>query len=101
MQYAVISTGNKQYIVKPGDEVVVDAMTSEVGSNIVFDDVRLFVDDENVEIGTPTVSRKVEATVISNLQSKKVVGMRNNAGGHQRKFGHRQQHTKVKINSIQ
>ncbi|HSG31687.1 MAG TPA: 50S ribosomal protein L21, partial [Thermodesulfobacteriota bacterium] len=53
---AVIRTGGKQYVVKPGDVIDVELLNSEDGSNVEFDDVLLVSDDaSDVKVGSPTV----------------------------------------------
>lgn len=95
---AVIRTGGKQYVVQPGQQLQVEKLKADVGQKVIFDDV-LMVDEK---VGTPKVSgAKVSATVVFQGKTKKVTGVKfHNKVRYRRTFGHRQQVTKVKIDSI-
>ncbi len=98
--FAVIRTGGKQYLVKPGETLSIEKLNVEAGQAMTFDDV-LFVGDESMTIGTPNVKAKVSATVIENGRGKKVHGVKfHNKVRYRRTFGHRQDYTKVKIEKI-
>jgi len=98
---AVIRTGGKQYIIQPGDELKVEKLNVEVGKTVTLDDV-LLVDDKDMKLGNPKVAgMKVTATVLENGQGKKVTGVKfHNKVRYRRTFGHRQEFTKLKINTI-
>ena len=51
--YAVIETGGKQHKVEKGMILSVDLLKDEVGKKITFDNVLLYVDGDNVEVGQP------------------------------------------------
>jgi len=57
--FAVIQTGGKQYIVREGQELKIEKLDQEVGSNVDFD-VLLVSDEEGTttEVGTPILSGK-------------------------------------------
>ena len=62
--YAVIESGGKQHKVEEGEFLSVDLLSDEPGKKITFDNVLLYVDDDNVEIGQPYLSNvKVTAEV--------------------------------------
>jgi large subunit ribosomal protein L21 len=70
---AVIVSGGKQYRVAPGDEILVDRLDQEPGSEISFERVLLVVDEEKTEIGTPHVSGvKVGAKVLGHRRGPKI-----------------------------
>lgn len=99
--FAVIATGGKQYLVQPGETIDIEKLPIEAGKPVVFDQV-LLVNDKEAKVGMPTVSgAKVEGTVVSQFQAKKVIGVKfHNKVRYRRKFGHRQEKTKVKIEKI-
>lgn len=70
---AVIETGGKQYIVRKGDEILVDALNTDK-KTISFDP--LLVSDEegtNTQVGTPTLSgAKVTCKVLGEEKGDKV-----------------------------
>ena len=51
--YAVIESGGKQHKVEKGMKLSVDLLQDEPGKKIIFDNVLLYVDGDNVEIGQP------------------------------------------------
>ena len=101
-QFAVIKTGGKQYIVKPGQRLKIEKLATEEGGNIEFGEVLLVVDGEKVEIGTPTVkSAKVSAKVLRHARDKKKIIFRYHSKTRYRKMkGHRQHFTEVEIINI-
>ena len=52
--YAIIQTGGKQYKVEVGDEVLVEKLDAEIGTEVAFD-VLLVADGETVNVGNPFV----------------------------------------------
>lgn len=99
---AVIVTGGKQYSVKEGDELFIEKLNVEAEDTVVFDQVLAVVDGENSKFGTPVVAgAKVEAKVIKNGKSKKVVVFKYRPKKDSKSIrGHRQPYTKVKIEKI-
>jgi len=102
MLYAVIETGGKQVKVTEGEIVHIERLPNEEASEVVFDRVLLCGEDGAVKIGTPYVEgAKVEAKVVKNGKSKKVVVFKYNAKkNYRRKQGHRQPYTRVQIEKI-
>lgn len=109
MQYAVIKTGGKQYVVAPGDLVTIEklgrgAATQDLkkGDSITFDEVLLTDSGSATTIGTPTVSgAKVTATVYSVGRAKKVEVVKYKAkSNYLKRNGHRQPFVKVKIDTV-
>lgn len=99
---AVIKTGGKQYIVKPGQKLKVEKIEGEEGKGIKFSDVLLVEKDEKVEIGQPTVGgATVSATILKQGKGEKVIAFKYKAKKrYHRKRGHRQLFTEVEIKSI-
>ena len=63
--YAVIESGGKQHKVEKGMTLPVDLLKDEPGAKITFENVLLYVDDKNVEIGQPYLSNvKVTACLL-------------------------------------
>ena len=100
--YAIIETGGKQYKVQPGDEIFIEKLNAAEGDKVTFDKVFAVCDEKKgMTIGDPTVDAKVEATVIKNGKGKKIrIFKMKSKKGYRRRQGHRQQYTKVKIDSI-
>jgi large subunit ribosomal protein L21 len=100
MQYAIIETGGKQYQVEVGKSYEFELLTAE--GQVTFDKVLLFVDGEDVQLGTPylkdfTVEGKLEETV----KGDKIDILRYKSKSRYRKHtGHRQKYSKVTIEAI-
>ena len=104
-QFAVMKTGGKQYIVREGDLLSLEKLEGGAGDTLTFSEVLLVTDDtgENVTVGTPlVVGAKVEGKLVEQGKGKKIFVIKYKPKVHyRRKRGHRQLHTKVKIEKIQ
>ena len=89
-------------MVKEGDTVRVEKLSTEPGKKHVFDKVLLFSKDEKeVELGTPFLEKKVEATVLDSAKDKKIRVFKMKAKkGYRKTYGHRQPYTEVQITKI-
>jgi len=100
--YAVVETGSKQYRVKAGDVLNVELLNVEPGKTIDLAPVLAVSDGKELSIGTPDIKQvKVTATVIKHFRGEKVFSFRTRRRkNYQRKVGHRQEITSLKIESI-
>ena len=100
--YAVIETGGKQHKVEKGMVLSVDLLKDEVGKKITFDNVLLYVDGDNVEVGQPYLENvKVTAQVKDVVKGDKISILRFRRRKHSmRKVGHRAKHSKIEIKDI-
>jgi large subunit ribosomal protein L21 len=100
--YAIIATGGKQYKVSEGDYIKVEKLDAAVGDTVTFDQVLAVKDDTALKAGPETAGAKVNAVVIENGKSKKVIVYKyKNKTGYHKKNGHRQLYTKVRIEAIE
>jgi large subunit ribosomal protein L21 len=100
--FAVLKTGGKQYKVAPDDIFLVEKLAAEAGETVEFAEV-LMLGGETVTIGAPTVAGAVvRAEVLEQTKGPKVISFKKRRRKHssQRKRGHRQQLTRVKITEI-
>lgn len=99
--YAIIATGGKQYKVAEGDIIKVEKLGVGEGETVTFDQV-LAVNNGELVVGTPVVAgAKVSAKVLGDVKAKKVIVYRyKRKSGYHKKNGHRQQYTKVQVESI-
>ena len=99
--YAIIRTGGKQYKVAVGDEVLVEKLDAEVGSEVAFE-VLMLCGEEGVQVGKPVVEGvSAKAEVVEHGKGKKVIVFKYKPKkNYRKKQGHRQPYTKVKINAI-
>jgi large subunit ribosomal protein L21 len=100
--YAVIRTGGKQYRVSTGEKLKIEKLTSDVGKELVLDEVLLVGEGQAVKVGTPVVKgASVKAKIVSHGLGEKVMTFkmrrRKNSKRHR---GHRQGYTEIEITSI-
>jgi len=100
--YAMVEIGGQQFKVAPGEEILTQKLSAEVGSKVSFDRVLMVVDGETVNVGRPVVSgARVEGTVAGELRAPKIIVFKKKRRkGYARTRGHRQQHTRVRIEQI-
>ncbi len=100
--YAVIKTGGKQYKVSEGDLLKVEMLDGAVGDTIELDQV-LMVGGAEVKLGTPLVpGAKVKAQIVAQEKDKKIIVFKSKRRqGYRKKFGHRQQITRLKVAAIE
>ena len=100
--YAVIKTGGKQYRVATGDKIKIEAITADVGQEIVMDQVLAVGDGSSLATGSPLVSgASVAAKVIAQGAHKKVRIFKLRRRKHSRRSqGHRQRYTEIEIGAI-
>jgi large subunit ribosomal protein L21 len=97
--FAVVKTGGKQYRVAANDVITVEKLVAETGATVSFDEV-LMLGGEEVRVGAPFVAgASVKAEVLEHLKGPKTISFvkRRRKHSSQRKRGHRQQLTRVKI----
>jgi len=100
--YAVIKTGGKQYKVAKDDVIKVEKMAGEPGDSVDLSEVLLVGDDKGQTVGAPLIEgAKVAATVLEQKRDKKVIIFKKKRRqGYQRKNGHRQNLTVLRITDI-
>ncbi len=103
MKYAIVESGGKQFKAVEGSTLEVDLLPVEVGEQVDLDQVLLFVDDEDVKVGAPQLDgAKVKTTVVSHIKGPKLVIFKYRPKKRIRvKTGHRQQYTRLMVNSIE
>ena len=100
--YAIIETGGKQYKVSEGDIINVEKLGVEAGSEYTFENVLAVNNGEKLTVGTPVVAgASVVASVIGDGKAKKVIVYKYKPKKtFNKKNGHRQPFTKLKIEKI-
>ena len=100
--YAIIKTGGKQYRVAVGDNLKVETLNAEVGSQVTLSEVLAVSDGNELKVGAPFVEgASVTATVVSHGRHDKVRIFKMRRRKHSIKSaGHRQNYTELKIDSI-
>ena len=101
---AVIKTQGRQFTVKEGDVLKVNRYrNTEAGSLIDIKEVLMFEDDAGIHLGNPLVANAiVHAKILENKRDKKILVLKHRRrGGFQRKQGHRQELSIIKIEGIE
>ena len=101
--FAIISADGRQYRVGMGDIIRFDRMKAEPGDSFETAKVLAIAEEDNkLKIGSPVVEgAKVEGTVLQHGKDKKIIVFkRKRRKTYRRKYGHRQDHTLVKIDKI-
>jgi len=100
--FAIVNIKGRQYRISENDKVFVPLLKEKIGSKVSFSDVLMFTgDDKSFQIGAPTLSMNVEATVLDHVKDDKVIVFKKKRRkGYKRTQGHRQQYTQIEINSI-
>ncbi len=100
--YAIIVDGGRQYRVEPGMELDLDYRESAAGDSLTLGTVLCVGGDTGLKLGTPTLEgASVTASVIGLSQDKKIYVQKFRRRKHfDKRTGHRQMHTRVRIESI-
>jgi large subunit ribosomal protein L21 len=100
--YAIVRSGGKQYRVEEKGIVTVDKLVGEAGESITLGEVLYVGGTDNPQWGKPTVAgASVTATIVEQAKGKKINAFIYKAKKNIRKhWGHRQQLTRVRIESI-
>ena len=100
--FAVLKTGGKQYKVASGDVLKVERLAGEAGDRVQFNEVLMLGGDKPV-IGAPLVDdAAVQAEIVDQIKGPKLIHFvkRRRKHSSQRKKGHRQQLTVLRITEI-
>lgn len=102
MKYAIVEDGGKQYKAVEGGTIDVDRFPSEPGEQVDLERVLLISDGEEFSIGAPLIEgAKVQATVVAQIKGPKIIVFKYKPKKRYRvKKGHRQQYTRLQIDSI-
>ena len=100
--YAVIKSGGKQHKVSEGEEILLEKLSLDEGEFIEFSEVLAVNKDGNLNVGKPLLEGAiVKGKVINHLKTKKITVIKmKRRKDYRKKQGHRQNLTKVKIESI-
>ena len=100
--YAVIKSGGKQHKVSEGEEILLEKISLDEGDVIEFSEVLAVNKDGNLNVGKPLLEGAVvKGKVMNHLKTKKITVIKmKRRKDYRKKQGHRQNLTKVKIESI-
>jgi large subunit ribosomal protein L21 len=99
--YAVIASGGKQEKVSEGQQVALELLDGDEGSEVKLTPV-LFVDGDTVLAGADALAKvSVTGKIVGTTKGPKINGFTYKRRTNQRRrYGHRQHYTVVEITSI-
>jgi large subunit ribosomal protein L21 len=100
--YAVVKTGGHQYKASVGDELIIERLPDEVGTQIELDQVYLVADEDEVLVGQPTVDGAlVRATILEEFRGPKILVFKYKPKErYRRRLGHRQTYMRLRVDEI-
>tara|TARA_B100001179_G_scaffold85033_1_gene60118 strand:- start:660 stop:1049 length:390 start_codon:yes stop_codon:yes gene_type:complete len=101
--YSIIEISGKQYRVSEGETIKVSSQDWKVGDTVKLNNVLLTDSGENISFGTPIVAgASVTIEIMEHNREKKLlIYKKKRRKGYQRKNGHRQGYSLLKVNKIQ
>ncbi len=98
--FAVIKVGGNQYRVNPGETVVVDRLSGEIGSTVSYPAL-LIADGDQVHLGAEAGKTAITAKILSHEKGEKIHIRRfRSKSRHRRHIGFRALTTTLAIESI-
>ena len=101
--YAVFASGGRQHRVEVGNLIDVEKLDNAVGETVTFPSVLAIAgEDGQSQAGTPYLENvSVTGEVVEQGRAKKIVVFKSKRRkGYNRKMGHRQSYTRIKITAI-
>lgn len=100
--YAIIKTGGKQYRVSEGQTLRVEKLVADQGAKVEFGEVLMVANGDKINVGAPLIKgAKVSAEVVEHGRGKKIKIIKfRRRKHHEKRMGHRQDYTAVKITGI-
>ncbi len=100
--YAIVEIAGKQFKVKPGMVLNVPTLNVEPGKKFGVERVLAYSDGKALKVGTPALTDvKVDSTVVSHGRDRKIIVFKKKRRkGYQKKQGHRQGITTIKVEKI-
>ncbi len=72
--YAIVQTGGKQYKVQTGDQVKVEKLIGEPGTEIELNQVLAVATPEGLTVGKPLLTEAtVKATIVRTARDRKII----------------------------
>ena len=101
--YSIVKISGKQYCVSEGDTIKVSSQDWKVGDQVKLDQVLLTDNGKIIEVGTPKVNgASVTVEILEHNREKKLlIYKKKRRKGYQRKNGHRQGYSLLKVNKLQ
>ncbi|MBS1489445.1 MAG: 50S ribosomal protein L21 [Bacteroidetes bacterium] len=100
--YAIVDIAGQQVKVAKDQYIYAPKMEGEAGKAVSFDKVLLLDNGTAVQVGTPALAGvKVSGKILEHVKGDKVIVFKKKRRkGYAKKNGHRQQFTKIQIETI-
>jgi large subunit ribosomal protein L21 len=100
--YAIVDIAGKQFKVEANKYLYAPLMEGQNGTQVFFDKVLLIDDGASVSVGTPVIKgASISGKIMEHVKGdKEIVFKKKRRKGYAKKNGHRQQYTRVMIESI-
>ena len=100
--YAIVEILGQQFKVEEGKSIFVHRLPNEPGDSVTFDKVYLIENGDDIRVGKPVIEGcSVKAKVEEHVRGQKVlVFKKKRRKSYQKMTGHRQDFTKISIESI-
>lgn len=100
--YAIVQTGGKQHKVQPGENVKVERLQGDEGSQIQLNNVLAVSEESGLLVGNPYVpNASVQATILRTDRDRKIIVFKKKRRkAYHKKQGHRQWYSLVRIDDI-
>jgi len=101
--YAIVAASGQQFWLQPNRYIDLDRLSAEVGDTVTLDSVLLLKDAQGTSLGQPFVKgASVELKVLAHRRGPKLIVYKMRPKKKtRRKNGHRQELTRVMVQSIQ
>jgi large subunit ribosomal protein L21 len=102
IMYAIVDIAGKQFKVEANKYLYAPLMDGQAGAQVSFDKVLLIDDGSSVSVGTPVLKgASISGKIMEHVKGdKEIVFKKKRRKGYAKKNGHRQQYTRVMIESI-
>ncbi len=100
--YAIVNIAGQQFKVQKDQQIIVHRITGPEGKNLEFTDVIMGENGGKLKIGASALKgASVKAKIVGHLRGDKVIIFKKKRRkGYQKQSGHRQDLTRIQIESI-
>ena len=100
--YAIVDIAGKQYRAEKDKFIYTDKLAGNEGDKVEFAQILLVGNNDKIQIGAPAIKgATITGTILSHVKGDKVIIFKKKRRkGYKKRNGHRQQYTKVMINTI-
>jgi large subunit ribosomal protein L21 len=100
--YAIVEIAGQQFKVEKDKKIFVHRLDKNEGDKLEFEKVLLVDDEGKIKLGTPVLEgAKIAAKVLEHVRGEKVkIFKKKRRKGYQKLSGHRQDFTRIEIESI-